>query len=86
MGNANSGRKKNERPIRCVLTAILDEMDATTERKRLWNVCYKLVEKAEEGDLQAIRDMMDRLEGKVSQGIHGGGESGEHELVIRWKS
>jgi hypothetical protein len=37
--------------------------------RRLRVIADKLVEKAEQGDLQAIREVMDRLDGKAVQSI-----------------
>lgn len=65
------GRKPNERPIRAVLTDILDEMDATRDRKRLWNVCYKLVEAAEDGEPWAVKELIDRVDGKSPVALTG---------------
>jgi hypothetical protein len=40
--------------------------------RRLRIIADKLVEKAEEGDLQAIREVIDRLDGKATQAIERG--------------
>jgi len=40
--------------------------------RRLRVIAEKLVEKAEEGDLQAIREVIDRLDGKATQPIERG--------------
>ena len=40
--------------------------------RRLRVIADKLVEKAEQGDLQAIREVIDRLDGKPVQAIEGG--------------
>ena len=44
----------------------------------------KLVELALTGDLPALKEVGDRLEGKVPQGIEGGGPNGE--LIIKFTS
>jgi hypothetical protein len=41
-------------------------------RRRLRVIADKLVEKAEEGDLQAIREVIDRLDSKPSQVVERG--------------
>lgn len=38
----------------------------------------KLLKLADEGDLGALKELGDRIEGKASQQILGGGEDGEH--------
>lgn len=81
-----SGRKANERPVRAVLSALLDDIDPVTDRKNLWAICGKLVEAAKGGDLGAMREVFDRVEGRAAQEVRGAGDDGEHELVIRWKS
>lgn len=43
----------------------------------------KLLLKVDEGDTSAIKELGDRLEGKVPQAIVGPGEDGEH--IIRWQ-
>ena len=44
----------------------------------------KLLTKVDEGDTSAIKELGDRLEGKVPQAIVGPGDNGEHELLIGW--
>lgn len=63
-GNENSGRKANEKVIRQNLLLILDQLDEGTDRKRIVRVLEKLVSNAEEGDIQAINAIMDRVDGK----------------------
>ena len=67
MGNKNSGRRPNETVIRQNLINILDQVDPSKDRKRMMNVLHQLVEKAEGGDLNAIRDIIDRVDGKPKQ-------------------
>jgi ribosomal 50S subunit-associated protein YjgA (DUF615 family) len=62
-----SGRKPNERVVRHFLAEILDEQDPESGRKRIAQLCRKLVEEAQEGKLDAIREVFDRLEGKPKQ-------------------
>lgn len=54
--------------------AILDADGKPTERIRLREVADALVLKAMAGDVAAIKEVADRLDGKVPQGIIGGGE------------
>lgn len=79
-----SGRKANERVVRHFLKEILDEVDPTTERKRIANICRKLVEDAETGKLDAINTVFDRLEGRPA--TIGPGDEGEHiaRIVFGW--
>lgn len=70
-GNANSGRKQ-EKPFR---DAIRMELAAAgDDHKALRLIAAKLIEKATEGDMQAIKELADRTDGKVPQSIIGGDE------------
>ena len=68
-GNANSGRKQ-EKPFRDALR--MELLAAGDDHKALRMIAAKLIEKATEGDMQAIRELADRTDGKVPQGIVGG--------------
>lgn len=68
-GNANSGRRQ-EKPFR---DALRMEIAAVKENdpRSLRLIARKLLEKAAEGDMQAIRELADRTDGKVPQAIVG---------------
>lgn len=51
--------------------------------KRLRSAAERLVAVAEKGDVGALRELGDRLDGKVPQGIFGPGEHGEHVVEFR---
>lgn len=55
-------------------------------RKRLNVLADNLVKLAMEGDMQAIKEVGDRLDGKPKQMIEGPGENGEHSVVskVEW--
>ena len=44
----------------------------------------KLLQQVDDGDTTAIKELGDRLEGKVPQAIVGPGDDGEHKLEISW--
>src|SRR3954465_1377968 len=51
---------------------------------RLRRIAEKLAEKAEEGDLAAIRELADRLDGKPAQAqVHSDADGGPLRVVIR---
>ena len=50
-------------------------------RKRLSIIADKLCTLAMEGDIQAIKEIGDRIEGKPTQTIQGPGENGEHLIT-----
>lgn len=86
MGNKNSGRKPNERVIAQNLKIILDELDPKTDRKRMMNILHKLVESAEDGKMDAMKELFDRIEGKaVSRNEMSGPDGGDIPVSISVK-
>lgn len=79
-GNANSGRKQ-EKPFRDALR--LEIAKAGPNSKALRNIAKKLIEMAEAGDMQAIKEFADRIDGKVPQGVVGKDEDSPVEMVHR---
>jgi hypothetical protein len=67
-GNANSGRR--ERPFADALR--MELLAAGEDHRKLRAIARKLIDKAEDGDMQAIKEFADRLDGKVPQGLIGG--------------
>ena len=67
-GNANSGRKQ-EKPFKDALR--MELLAAGDDNKALRKIAKALIEKAETGDMQAIKELADRTDGKVPQGIVG---------------
>lgn len=61
--------KGKDKPFREALRKRIAE--ASDDPKRLDRIALKLLGLAEAGDVQAIREVADRLDGKVPQG-HGG--------------
>jgi hypothetical protein len=71
-GNANSGRKQ-EKPFRDALR--MELLAAGEDNKALRKIAKALIEKAETGDMQAIKELADRTDGKVPQAIVGDEEN-----------
>jgi hypothetical protein len=67
MGRPN-GSQNRQKPFTDVLRVAL----LSGGGRRLRVIADKLVEKAEEGDLQAIREVIDRLDSKPSQVVERG--------------
>lgn len=67
------GRQKSK-PWRDALQRALGKIDADGKRPRLELIAEKVVTAAEEGDRDAWKEIADRLDGKVPQGIIGGDE------------
>ena len=71
-GNANSGRKQ-EKPFRDALRMELAAVG--DDQKALRLIARKLINMAmEDGKLDAIKEIADRLDGKVPQAVIGGDE------------
>ena len=63
------------RPAFSFADAIRRELaDGSDDPKRLRTIADKLISAAESGDIQAIREVADRLDGKPKQAVVGGSE------------
>jgi hypothetical protein len=65
---ANPRGQQRDKPF---LAALRLEIAAGGDPKPLRRIARKLLAKAEEGDVHAIREVADRLDGKVPQAISG---------------
>jgi hypothetical protein len=72
-GNANSGRRQ-EKPFRDALRLELARVQDDDQRG-LRKIARSLIEAAETGDLGAIKELADRVDGKVPQAVVGDEES-----------
>ncbi len=71
----------SERPFK---TALQMEIAAAGDNfKALRRVAAALVSKASDGDVQAIKELADRLDGKVPQGIGQADDLGP--VTVRWE-
>lgn len=72
--SGNPGGRPKEKPFRDALRV---ELAATGEdAKALRDIARALIGKAQDGDIQAIREIADRLDGKPTQGLEHTGENG----------
>lgn len=82
-GNANSGRRA-EKPFR---DALRMELAAAGEDSRaLRKIAKALIDNASEGKLDAIKELADRVDGKVPQSIGGDEELGPVKMVVGWQT
>lgn len=86
-GNANSGRAPKEKSFAAMLNIAIKEAVADSDKTKLRAVADALVDKAMAGDVQAIKEVADRLDGKVPQGLIGGEDDDpaikhEHTVVL----
>jgi len=79
-GNPN-GRPKSK-PFKEAIQRALTE--AGDDKASLQAVATALVDKAMQGDVPAIKEIADRLDGKVPQGIIGG-EEGDPAITVTWQ-
>lgn len=83
-GNPN-GRRKDKKARDALVLKLLEAGEDMPRLRKVWGA---ILDKAEQGDVSAAKEIFDRLDGKVPQGIEG--EDGEatntiiHEVM--WKS
>lgn len=70
-----AGRPKGEKSFAAMLRIAINEAGAKPGTTRLRDIADALVTKATEGDIQAIREVADRIDGKVPQAVIGDEES-----------
>jgi len=76
------GSESKERPFRDALRKRIAAAEANQDIRRLDRIAAKLLAKAEAGDMLAIKEVADRLDGKPAQATVVSGDS-EAPLVHR---
>ena len=75
MAGRPPGSQNKDKPFREALRKQIAEMSG--DPKRLERIATKLLMTAEEGDISAIKEVADRLDGKVAQSLeHTGADGG----------
>lgn len=69
-----AGRPKAEKSFAAMLRIAINEAGNVPGATKLRDIADQLVTKAVGGDIQAIKEVADRIDGKVPQGIIGGDE------------
>jgi ribosomal protein L17 len=69
-----AGRPPKEKSFANMLNIAIKEAIEGTDKTKLRAVADALVDKAMSGDVQAIKEVADRIDGKVPQGVIGGDE------------
>lgn len=77
-GNTNSS--KNNRLWADTIRRACIQADGA----KLRAIADKLIEKAAEGDIQAIKELGDRLDGKATQALEHSGEVGLQVQIVRY--
>lgn len=67
-----AGRPPKEKSFANMLNIAIKEAIEGTDKTKLRAVADALVDKAMAGDVQAIKEVADRIDGKVPQGVIGG--------------
>ena len=82
VGNTNASHDK---PWQAALKQAVNIEDPKMKRAKLINIAYKVVELAERGDMQAIMEIGNRLDGRPKQQSEITGADGG-PLDVRWAS
>jgi hypothetical protein len=83
-GNANSGPKR-EKPFRDALMLAIKEAESKENSVRsLRKIAERLLEEAANGNVQALKEVADRLDGKVPQGIENGDPDQPFKMTFEW--
>lgn len=80
-----AGRPPKEKSFANMLNIAIKEAVEGTDKTKLRAVADALVAKAMSGDVQAIKEIADRLDGKVPQAVVGG-EEGDAPVQIVFKT
>jgi hypothetical protein len=82
--NTPAGGAKPDKLWRDALTLAIKRAGDDDPRPYIARIAAKCVEKALEGDMQAIKEIGDRLDGKPAQSIIGE-DGGPAMIVFRWE-
>jgi hypothetical protein len=77
--SGNPGGRRKEKPFADALR--MEIAAAGEDHRSLRAIARALLDKASSGDMQAIKELADRTDGKVPQGLIGGDE-GDPELKL----
>lgn len=77
-----AGSENKDKPFREALRMAL--ADAGKDHKALRAIASALIVKASGGDVQAIKEIGDRLDGKPAQAIIGGDDT-DPAIVVTWQ-
>lgn len=77
-----AGRPPKEKSFANMLNIAIKEAIEGSDKTKLRCVADALVDKAMGGDVQAIKEIADRLDGKVPQGVIGGDDDDAPLAII----
>lgn len=77
-GPPGNSYRANQYRVKRTFESLIENASSRREGlTALQSACKALIEKAEDGDTQAFREMADRLDGKPKQAIEASGPDGE---------
>jgi hypothetical protein len=79
-----TGSPRAARMVTRALIAALDETVAGEEATNLRRIVDSLVGKAIDGDLAAIREIFDRVDGKAVAAVRAGEDEQPQKVVFEW--
>jgi ribosomal protein L17 len=82
----NASRGPGGKPITRALGAALEETAPGTDAPNLRRIVDNLIGKAIDGDLAAIREIFDRIDGKAPSGPAGADSQEPRKVMFEWKS
>lgn len=75
IGNTNAAKGRK------MASVILKRLE---ERKAMEDIADALINKAIDGDIPAIKEVLDRTDGKVAQAVNVGGQDGKNPIQTKW--
>ena len=78
-------RSAGGKPITRALIAALEQAAPGTDVPSLRRIVDTLIGKAIDGDLSAIKEIFDRIDGKAPTATAGAGPEEPRQVVFRWK-
>ena len=79
VGNSNAAKGK---PWAAAIERALAKRSKVKKREALDELAEALLSKCDEHDMQALKELGDRLDGKPAQTIAGTGEDGAHKFEV----
>jgi ribosomal protein L17 len=79
-------RNPGGRPVTRALMAALDESAPGAQAPNLRRIIDTLIGKAIDGDLSAIREIFDRIDGRAPTAFSGAAPEEPQKVVFQWKS
>lgn len=73
-------------PVTRALMAALEETVAGSDMRNIERIVDNLIGKAIDGELAAIREIFDRIDGKAPSGAAASGEDEPQKVIFEWKT